>query len=277
MADVQIHDDSTVDAPKQYVVPSSASFLLKTVVATFDGSSAAGAFLPCVEIISDSGELVARGLAASVAAGSEAEVSFFPFNRAAAASSGGSGIQFDTSPQSGDWLYVETTESSGHGPGGYGIELKDDGPSGILLTSDNGQLSIGHPFTGTQLRDSSGYGIDINNVGGSGQLTVEGSSSGGIFLKDTYGIPSGAGIELETDATPITVAPANWLNLTSNGASTQGVKITAVGASPEGMTLQVLTERLSLFQDLTEILRVDASTSPATYHIQTGASWVADL
>jgi hypothetical protein len=51
------------------------------VNADFDGSGAAGDYLPCVTIVSDAGEVVARAVdqGVKVTAGSDAEVSWFPW------------------------------------------------------------------------------------------------------------------------------------------------------------------------------------------------------
>jgi hypothetical protein len=53
---------------------------LKAVYAEFDGSGAAGSFLPCVTLISDSGDVIGRAVDPSspVAAGGSADVTFFP-------------------------------------------------------------------------------------------------------------------------------------------------------------------------------------------------------
>lgn len=127
--DVQIHDDSAAAAPKQYVVPGSADFILKCVDATFDGTSAAGSFIPCVEIYSDSGRIVARGKAeTAVAAGSSAQVSFFPFNRAP-----GGGCCNTTSPgypttvantnPVAFWPFDESSGTTAHDATGNGWDL----------------------------------------------------------------------------------------------------------------------------------------------------------
>jgi hypothetical protein len=91
MADAQIVRSSVSAIPAEYVLPGAADFLLKAVQASFDGSGAGGAFLPCVSILSDSGHVVARAIdtAVSVAAGGSAEVSFFPGVKHAAAAAGG--------------------------------------------------------------------------------------------------------------------------------------------------------------------------------------------
>jgi hypothetical protein len=47
------------------------------------------------------------------------------------AGGGGGGIQFDTYPQAGGWLYVETTDATGS-PHGYDVEMRAAGDVGIL-------------------------------------------------------------------------------------------------------------------------------------------------
>lgn len=90
MPDAQIFTGDSGQAPLDYTLPGGVSFILKAVNAEFDGSGAAGAYLPVVEISSDSGHTVARAVdtAVEVAAGASANVSFFPRGRAAQAASG---------------------------------------------------------------------------------------------------------------------------------------------------------------------------------------------
>src|SRR5438552_14211630 len=82
MADVQYQPLGTRAAPNDWVLPSSAAFTLKAARASFDGSAAASAWLPALEILSSAGTRV--GLyptPTSVAAGGSADVSFFPWSR----------------------------------------------------------------------------------------------------------------------------------------------------------------------------------------------------
>lgn len=66
-------------APLSYSVPNAVELVLLAVNAIFDGTGAAGSFLPAVEIYSDGGILIARAIASqAVAAGSSAEVTFAP-------------------------------------------------------------------------------------------------------------------------------------------------------------------------------------------------------
>jgi hypothetical protein len=81
-ADVQILGSGAKAAPLDYTLPLGSELLLKAVRADFDGTGAAGAFLPALEIISDAGHSV--GLYptdVAVAAGGSASVSFAPFLR----------------------------------------------------------------------------------------------------------------------------------------------------------------------------------------------------
>jgi hypothetical protein len=97
------------DAPLTYTVPPSFSFTLMGVRASFDGGGAGGAFLPCVQLVSDSGQVMAQTIGSAVAAGDSADVTFAPFLRGASTAPGGTGWQFDTYPQAGTFGYVETT------------------------------------------------------------------------------------------------------------------------------------------------------------------------
>src|SRR5439155_3638316 len=89
MAEQQITDMPTHAAPNNRVTKDSERFELLAVNATFDGTSAAAAWLPAVEVVSDSGVVVARHVTGStVAAGGSAEVTFAPFLRGAQAAGG---------------------------------------------------------------------------------------------------------------------------------------------------------------------------------------------
>jgi hypothetical protein len=75
-------------APQSYGVPNATEIIPLAINATFDGTGAAGSFVPTVEIISDGGVVIARvPCQTTVAAGGSAECTFAPFLRA---DSGGS-------------------------------------------------------------------------------------------------------------------------------------------------------------------------------------------
>src|SRR5262249_52280676 len=52
---------------------------------------------------------------------------------------GGGGIQFDTEPQSGDWLDVETTSTDGNG---YGATFTDSGGGGWTFLTIHGGANL---------------------------------------------------------------------------------------------------------------------------------------
>lgn len=80
MAEQQIGNLAQRAAPLTRITKDSEEFELLAVNATFDGTNAATAYLPCVEVVSDAGLVVARNVALeSVAAGDSAEVTFAPF------------------------------------------------------------------------------------------------------------------------------------------------------------------------------------------------------
>lgn len=68
----------TLPAPAHWVLPSGLEFQPKIAFAHFDGTGAAGAFLPCLRLKSDAGIVAAEAVAATqVAAGASADVSWF--------------------------------------------------------------------------------------------------------------------------------------------------------------------------------------------------------
>lgn len=78
MADRQFSVGGVAAAPAAWVIPEALEIVAKTAYASFDGSAAAGAFLPCLRIISDSGHVVAEAVASTeVVAGASADVSWF--------------------------------------------------------------------------------------------------------------------------------------------------------------------------------------------------------
>ncbi len=80
MADVQILRAPSSAVPSNYTLPDAAELRLKAVYAEFDGSGAAGNWLPCVTILSDSGDVIARAVdqGVVVTAGADADVAWFP-------------------------------------------------------------------------------------------------------------------------------------------------------------------------------------------------------
>jgi len=79
MADRQFVIGGVEAAPADWILPAALEIIPKTAFASFDGTSAAGPFLPCLEIISDSGHVAGLYVTETeVAAGGSAIVSWFP-------------------------------------------------------------------------------------------------------------------------------------------------------------------------------------------------------
>lgn len=78
MADAQILAAGQSSSPLDYTVPNAQEIVLNAVRAVFDGTGAAGNFLPCVTVVSDGGFEVASAIGSVVAAGGSADASFFP-------------------------------------------------------------------------------------------------------------------------------------------------------------------------------------------------------
>lgn len=82
MADVQVHPFGTVAVPGDWIIPPSLTVALKACYAHFDGSNAAGPFVPELQLISDAGTTVLKIPQDSpIAAGSSVDASWAPFLR----------------------------------------------------------------------------------------------------------------------------------------------------------------------------------------------------
>jgi hypothetical protein len=131
-------------APSTYTLAPNEAFVPESVTASFDGSGAAGAFLPTLSVYAQSGELLARSPASEVAAGSSAEVTFAPLLRAAqGAAAGTSGYPFCQAGIGGFYNVPSGVNTTiGIDPGtlidsGSGIFVEDTtggGVSGISIT-----------------------------------------------------------------------------------------------------------------------------------------------
>lgn len=154
----------------------------------------------------------------------------------------GGGIAFDTYPQDGQWLYVET-DGTDTSPSGFGMEFFDTSGNGIDLASNAGG--------GITLRATGGGGISISTTGSflAGPLS---QSSGGVT-----GL-SGQGVTIQ------------------NNDSTASAKI--ISAS-NGYYVRIDDTSISLGStswgaDFLTVFRVGPTIE---YHILSGATWVADL
>lgn len=130
MADVAVLAPASGAVPRDYTVPGAQEILPKAVSAQMDGSAAGSPWFPCLQVLDPGGHVMFTAIAgAAIAAGASADVSWFPGVKQATTGTGGSGIQFDTDPQSGDWLVVTTTGANG--ATGDGVRFTDTGFGGI--------------------------------------------------------------------------------------------------------------------------------------------------
>jgi hypothetical protein len=152
------------------------------------------------------------------------------------------GIQFDTYPQAGQWLYVET-DGTDTSPSGFGMEFFDDSGNGIDLAS-HGDIT---------LRATGGGGINITTTGDflAGPLQQD---VGDPTILTGQGITihnndSSASLTLESDSDGyyVRLDDAGGISFGSTGWGGDFLRV-VVGAGP---TIE--------------------------YHILTGATWVADL
>lgn len=75
------NQQQVASAPVDYTVPDSVEYEIKTVTATFDGTSSSGTYLPALQVISDGGIILATFVdpTTAVLQGASAEVTFGPF------------------------------------------------------------------------------------------------------------------------------------------------------------------------------------------------------
>lgn len=116
MADRQYRPLGTVSAPADWNLPASLEITPKTAYAKFDGTSAAGPYLPCLRIISDAGIVAAEAVATTqVAAGASVDASWF---RGVGAQTVSSGSGVPPFPALDDYVFKHSNTvvtGTGHG------------------------------------------------------------------------------------------------------------------------------------------------------------------
>lgn len=212
MPDVAINAQQVQQAGQGYTVPDSLALLLKNVRASYNGTSAAGSFVPVLRIVSDAGLTVGEyRVSGSLAAGASADVTWFPGHVE-------DGIQFDTYPQAGHTLYAETDgpgTPGGIGPGGRypaslgELDLVSLGGSGVLIYEGaSGGVCIVSESLPTNPAPSyviGGGGIQIEE--GIGGITLEGKTSGSWSQDGTLDLSSGSTATVNGTAAVTLVAP----------------------------------------------------------------------
>lgn len=221
MPDVPLVANNVVAAPKDYLVPLAQEIIVKSVRAAIDGSGAAGSYVPALQLIAPNGDVMLTAVDDTTrTAGASVDVTWFPGVKPAVTSSGGSGIQFDTHPQSGDWLEVTTTGSDPNNDG-FGIALTDTGGNGIQLattgrSTDGGGVYVNYDDT------TSGFGVDTGidiSAGGSAGATIRGLNSTALGGGTSPAVAINAQAEADASA------------LAADGADVSATIISGTGAA----------------------------------------------
>jgi hypothetical protein len=172
--------------PEDYEVGGASDIDVLAIMGDWDGSGSGSDFLPVVQFLDAAGQVIAQAVGTVIAAGGSATVTFAPFLRGQTSSPSGGGIQFDTQPQAGQFLYVES-DGPAHTSDFYGIELKDTSGNGIGLET-NGGVYLVDGSTTLRWTDVSGEGTLFSNnlkVTGNSSLTLNGPN-GLLFTGDDF-------------------------------------------------------------------------------------------
>jgi hypothetical protein len=202
-------------------------------------------------------------------------------------SPGGGGLQFDTDPQSGDWLFTETTTLTGGSFGahlwsgipsgldhvgtmfldssGYGAALVASNGGPVFLATDGGVIRLS-THGGSISSEAADFSVDASDQialanSGSGGISVVDGGAGGLTLQSVGGnvaVTAGGSSSLLTlSAVEVLVSPS--------GGVGGGLVVALAGATNQ----LVVTDN-----SLAEIFRVN---NDGTVHIKTGTSVIADL
>jgi hypothetical protein len=164
VADISILDPSAHAAPKAYKIAGAQEIVLKGVSATYDGTGAAGSFVPAVQVVDPSGFIVGTYvLGQTLAAGASADIAWFP--------SGG---------------LTDTT-----GDLHWGIN-DDTSALGLTLNSPTQPLLANF---GSTTFDTNGGGFQVNTSGGGTNF----DTGGGGFVVELHG--AGALFDVAGDVT----------------------------------------------------------------------------
>lgn len=202
MADgtLSIHVPQTGATPEDYLVSGAAAINVLAVRGSWDGSGAAGDFLPVVQFLNAAEEVMAQAQGATVTAGDSVDYTFAPFLRSQASTPSG-GITAQTARYGVNGLSVNANAT-----GFYELTGPSFGPSLLdLTTPDTPTVLVDGIYafafvarvdiaTGGTPTAGSGWSIGITNAGG------------GQSLSQLMAFPSVAGTYVRTQM--ITSVPA---------------------------------------------------------------------
>ncbi len=181
MADTALLAAGGADAPLSYLVPGATAIRIKQIHVSYVDNGAGGDWLPAVRIISDSKHRMgtAADQAVKVTAGNDADVSFFPGVKHAAAAAA----------TVGSWLHVVAGTSTPSGTislqNGTAMPIADfntnDAARFVQTAATTWTMTNGVYLMVGQLRNTSGATVVAN-----GDFTV-GINSGSGFVLYAFG------------------------------------------------------------------------------------------
>jgi hypothetical protein len=258
-----------------YTIPG-AGLDVETVRVGIDASLAGSAVTATVTITDQSGVVIAtKPQNATIPSGATGSATWaLRLDDDTTGTAGGGGIAFDTYPQAGNWLEVETDDSSGS-PNGWGTHLADFSTGGMELETGDAELALGQTAgLGIGAFLASHTGIEIRNSG-TGSLVVTNRDTDGVRIEDAA-TSSGQGVKILSDHGPIFVDAKDGLTMYA-----ENTKATLASNNPTptlGMYLELDNQSLILYtQGGTRIMQINFNGLIWEYHIQTGSAWVADL
>jgi hypothetical protein len=183
-----ISRDEVVAAPLEIPLGASDAFEPLSAFAHFDGTAAAGAFLPCITYYSQDGKILARAFpSSSVAAGASADVSWFPGLSATVFPLPTTGIFYGVA-NTGQTLEVKTTGVSGSGAALLILATNDD----VQVEADSGDAYVVANNGNVNLQ---AFGT---KAGVDARLDIQ--TQGAISIQSGIGVPPGNGITINADA-----------------------------------------------------------------------------
>jgi hypothetical protein len=236
MADVQILASQSATGHLDFVVPGSQELILKAIKASYDGSGAAGSFIPAVQVISPAGEDAGTYTAVSeLAAGDSADVSFGPFLVGL-----GDAIRFDVDNRGGT---LRVTTVGQDGVTGDGIRLDAEGGGQLEAISTGGMTLSSSGGNATFRNTDSGQALQVNS---NGRLTIEATGTDVLAIDAT----GGGEIQVTDTAYGIRVRSGDNVgypfNLTNNAVTLRAGSESAPGAIEISAFEEAAADRFSM-------------------------------
>jgi hypothetical protein len=165
VAEIQVLGWGTQNAPAQRVTKDNEIMTLLAVDATFDGTGAAGSFVPAVQIVSDAGvEVGTFPLGSTLTAGSSARVTFAPFLGESSSTSTTGFLHWGTNVDSSNLGLVLT----GNGVfsttcGGNSYTVDTGGAANLNLRANIGNFELSNNWQ--SITSTGSTSLNLNTIG----------------------------------------------------------------------------------------------------------------